>query len=213
MVPTLTRNWMLLVVCGILDAIISVAYLVMWYTDGPVTFHSWNGTIVLLGKLTIGAGLVAIAASLWRASGGKCWPLALHGIALGALGMILYGFTGFRISLLTISLLIVVMAVTFGILTLILAQALGRQHRTVDRWVLSLVGVASGGFALTFLTLGFRWVEIGPGSHVDLFWLGAYFAFSAACLLVLALSLHARDLSTSDGGIAVPPIGAPRFAH
>lgn len=124
MVATLTRNWMLLVVCGILDAIISVAYFVMWYTDGPVPFHSWNGAIVLLGKLAMGASLVAIAASLWRASSGNCWPLALHGFALGALGVILYGFTGFRISLLTIALLIVVMAVTLGILALILSQAL-----------------------------------------------------------------------------------------
>lgn len=212
MVETLTRNWMLLVVFGILDAIISVAYSVMWYTDGPVTFHSWNGTIVLLGKLAIGAAFVAIAASLWRASRGKCWPLALHGFALGALGVILYGFTGFRISLLTIALLIVVMAVTLGILALILSQSLGHRRRTADRWVSSLVGVAAGGFALTFLALGFRWIEIGPGSHVDLFWLGAYFAFSAACLLALALRLRGRDLLTSDGGIAVRAVVAPRPA-
>lgn len=212
MVSTLTRNWVLLVVCGILDAIISAAYLVMWYTDGPVRFHSWNGTVVLLGKLAIGAALVAIAASFWRGSSGKCWPLALHGLALGALGMILYGLTGFKISLLTISLLIAVMAVTFGILALILAQALGRQPRTADRWVWSFAGVTAGGFALTFLTLGFRWVEIGPGSHVELFWLGAYFAFSAACLLTLALRLRGRDLLTSDG-MAVPAIGAPGLAH
>jgi len=203
----------LLAVCGILDAIISAAYLVMWYTDGPVTFHSWNGTVVLLGKLAIGAGLVAIAASLWRSSSGKCWPLALHGLALAALGIILYGFTGFRISLLTISLLIVVMVVNLGILEMILAQTLGRQHRTADRWFLSLAGVASGGFALTFLALGLRWIEIGPGSHLDLFWLGAYFAFSAACLLALAMRLPGRAPSTSNGGIAVPPIGAPRLAH
>lgn len=208
MVSTLTRNWMLLAMCGLLDGIISVAYLVMWYTDGPVTFHSWNGTVVLQGKLAIAAGLLAIAASLWRASSGKCWPLALHGAALGALGMIMYSFTGFRISLLTISLLIVVMAVAVGILELILAQAVGLQRRAADRWVLSLAGAASGGFALTFLALGLRWIEIGPGSHVDLFWLGAYFAFSAVCLVALALRLHGRDLST-----AVPPIGSPRLAQ
>lgn len=184
----------------------------MWYTDGPVTFHSWNGTVVLLGKLAIGAGLVAIAASLWRASTDKCWPLALHGLALGALGMILYGLTGFKISLLTISLLIVVMALTFGILALILAQALGRQHRTADRWVWSLAGAASGGFALTFLALGFRLIEIRPGSHVELFWLGAYFVFSATCLLTLALRLRGRDLLTADG-MAVPANGNPGFAH
>lgn len=210
MVSTLARNWVLLAVCGILEAIISVAYLVMWYTDGPVTFHSWNGTIVLLGKLAVGTGLVAIAAGLWRASSGKCWLLALHGLALGALGMILYGLTGFKISLLTISMLIVTMAVTFGILALILAQALGR--RPADRWVCSLAGVSSGGFALTFLALGFHWIKIGPGSHVELFWLGAYFVFSAVCLLTLALRLRNRDFLTS-GRMTVPAIGAPGLAH
>ncbi len=198
--------------CGILDAIISAIYLIMWDTKGPVTFHSWNGTVVLLGKLAFAAGFCTIAAGVWKSVSGKCWLLVLHGVALGALGLIQYGLTGFRISLLTVALLVVVMAAS---MELTLVQALGRQRHAADRWFLALAGVASGSFVLAFLALGLRWIEIGPRSHVDLLWLGSYFGFSAICMLGLALRLHGHDLSRSGREEAVPPLplGNPRRAH
>jgi len=213
MISTLARNWMLLVVCGILYAIIAVIYLVMADTGGPVTFHSWNGTVALLGKLAVGAGLGMIAASVWRSSGGKCRLLALHGVALGALGTIQYGFTGFRIGFLTVALLVVAMAVNVAILAFTLAHALGPMRHAADRWFLTLAGVISGGFAVAFLALGLRWIEIQPGSHLDLLWLRSYFGFTAVCLLALALRLRGYDFSRSGFGAAIPTLGNPRNAH
>ena len=66
MIQTLTRNWVLVALCGVLDAIISVIYVVMQETDGPLTLHSWNGTVVFLGKLALAAGACMIAAGVWR---------------------------------------------------------------------------------------------------------------------------------------------------
>jgi uncharacterized membrane protein HdeD (DUF308 family) len=40
LIQTLAKNWWLLALCGVLDAIISVIYLIMQDTDGPLTFHA-----------------------------------------------------------------------------------------------------------------------------------------------------------------------------
>jgi uncharacterized membrane protein len=170
---TLTKNWWLLALCGVLDAMLFVIYFVMQDQDGPVTFHALKGTIALLGKLTLAAGVCTIAAAR-----GKCWPLVLNGLALIALGVIYTYLTGFRISLRTISLLIIVMAMSLAILEWRLRHA--------------LAGVASVGFALVFSALGFHWIKLELGSHLDLLWLGAYFGFSAICMLVLAFRLQNR---------------------
>ena len=72
------------------------------------------------------------------------------------------------ISFLTIALLIILMALSFGILELLIAQNLRRQRRVVDGWMLGLAVAASFGFALAFSDLGFRWIKIGPG-HTQTF--------------------------------------------
>ncbi len=213
MIQTLTKNWLLLALCAVLNAIISVIYLIMQDTDGPLTLQSWNGTVVFLGKLALAAGACTIAAGIWRSTDGKCWLLVLNGLALGALGLIQYGLTRFRISFLTVALLIILMAVSLGILELIIARTRRRQHHVADGWFLALAGVASVGFALAFFALGFRWIKIEPGSHADLLWLSSYFGFSAICMLVLALRLHSQGLSQSAQREALPPLGNPRHAH
>jgi hypothetical protein len=107
----------------------------------------------------------------------------LNGLALGALGTICYGFVRFSISFRTVALLIILMAITIGILEFITAGILRRQHHSADEWFLSLAGVTSVGFALAFFALGFGWIKIEPGSHIELLWLGSYFGFSAICML------------------------------
>ena len=207
MIQTLTKNWMLLALCGVIDAIISVLYLIMQQADGPLTFNAWNGTVVFLGKLALAAGACIIVAGIWRSATGKCWLLVLNGVALAALGLIQYALTRFPISFLTIALLIVLMAMSLGILELLTARTLRRQSRIADGWFLTLAGVASVGFALAFLALGFRWIEIEPGSHSDLLWLGSYFGFSAVCLLGLALRLHSLGRSQPGQMEALPSSG------
>jgi uncharacterized membrane protein HdeD (DUF308 family) len=189
MIQTLIKNWWLLVLCGVLDAMISVIYLIMQETDGPLTFLSWGGTVVFLGKLALAAGACTIAAGILRSAEGKCWLLVLNGLALSAFGLIHF-FARFRISFLTFALLIILMALSIGVLEFVIARTLRRQRHVADGWFLGLAGVASVGFALAFLALGFRWIKIEPGSHVDLLWLGSYFGFSAICMLGLALRLN-----------------------
>jgi len=190
LIQTLIKNWWLLALCGVLNAMISVIYLIMQNANGPLTFQAWNGAVVFLGKLALVAGVCTIAAGLWKSTNGKCWLLVLNGLALGALGLIQYGLTQFRISFLTIALLIILMAMSIGILELVTARTLRRQRHVADGWFLGAAGVASAGFALAFFGLVFRWIKLEPGSHSDLLWLGSYFGFSAICMLGMALRLH-----------------------
>jgi len=206
LLQTLIKNRLLLAVCGVLDAIISVIYLIMQNTDGPLTFHSWNGTLVLLGKLALLAGACTIAAGLFRSTNGKCWLLVLNGLALGSLGLIQYAFLRFPISFITIALLIILMAMSIGILELGIARILWRQRHIADGWLLSFAGAASFAFASMFLALGLRWIRIEPGAHTDLLWLGSYFGFSAIRKLGLALRLNGQSLSES-GQRQAPPLG------
>ena len=66
MIQTLIENWWLLALCGVLEVIISVIYLIMQDTDGPLPFYRLNGTVVFLGKLALAAGVCTIAAGLWK---------------------------------------------------------------------------------------------------------------------------------------------------
>ncbi|MGI8962836.1 MAG: hypothetical protein ACR2IV_24380 [Bryobacteraceae bacterium] len=212
-IQTLIKNWWLLALCGVLHGLISVIYLIMQATGGPLTFHAWKGTVGLLGKLSLAAGACTIAAGIWGSAKGKCWLLSLNGLTLSALGLIYTGIAGFshsgvvggaRISFRTIALLIILMAMSIGILEFIAARTLRRQRHVADGWFLGMAGVASVGFALAFFALGFRWIKLGPGSHLDLLWLGSYFGFSAVCMLGLALRLHSRGRSQSGQWQALP---------
>jgi uncharacterized membrane protein HdeD (DUF308 family) len=202
-IQTLIRNWMFLALCGVLEAIISVIYIVMRETDGPLTGHAWNGTVVFVGKLALAAGACLIVAGIWRPATGKSRLLAINGLALGALGLIQYGLTRFRISFLTVALLIILMAVSAGILELAVAQSLRSQRHAAGAWLLALAGVASFGFEVTFLALGLRWIRIEAGSHADLLWLGSYFGFSAICVPGLALRGRRGELHGQMTTLAV----------
>lgn len=183
MIQTLKKNRWLLALCGLLEAIISVIYLIRLDTG----FHAYS-TVVLVGRLTLAAGVCAVAAGLWGAAKGKSWLLALNGLALGAFGLIpvlWIGPLGFRL----FAFLLVVMAMSIGLLALGAARSV-RGHVT-DQWFLGLAGAASLGFALVFIAFVFRWVKLEPGSPAQtLLWLGAYFGFSAICMLGLALRLN-----------------------
>ena len=213
MIQTLIKNRLLLALCGVLEAIISATYFIMQDAGRPLTFHAWNRTVVFAGELALAAGACAIVAGMWRSTKGKCWLLVLNGVSLGALGVIQYGFVRFPISFLTVALLVILMAMSMGILQMGIAQTLRREHRVAGGWFPGLAGVASVGFALVFLALGFRWIKIAPGSHTDLLWLGSYFGFSAICMLGLALRLHGPGLPESGQREALPPLGNPRPAH
>lgn len=180
MIQTLTKNRWLLALCGLLDAIISAIYFLIADTDGSLTSHAWHGTVVWLGRLAMVAGACTIAAGIWRSGKGKCWLLVLNGLALFTLGLIYDRLIRYSISFRTIALLISVMAISIGILELLVGDRL-----------LFMAGVTSLGFALAFLGFVFRWIQLDPGSPAQtLLWLGSYFACSAMCKLALAQRLH-----------------------
>ena len=139
---------------------------------------------------------------MWRSVKGECWLLALNGLALSALGVIYHLASGFRISFLTVALLLVVMAISLGILDWTTARTLRSQRRVADEWLLGVAGLASVGFALAFFALGFRWIKVEPGSHSDLLWLGAYFGFSAICMMGLSLRLRGLSPPQSPASLA-----------
>jgi len=185
----------------------------MQEADGPITFAAWNRTVMFLGKVAIAAGACAIVVGIWGSTKRECWLLVLNGLALVALGVIYYGFVRFRISFRTIAFLIIVMAMSTGILELIIARTLRLQSFVVGEWFLRLIGVASIGFALVFFVFGFGGIKLAPRSHIDLLLLGYYFGLSAISMLGLALLVHSRGLPQSGQTEAPPPLGNPRHAH
>ena len=207
LIQTLIKNWWLLALCGVLDAIFSVVYLVTQAPDGSLTVRKYavHGTIVFLGKLALAAGACTIAAGIWRSAQGKSWILVLNGLALVALGLIFNGIFGFRISFRAVALLLVIIAMSIGIFEWVIARALRRQRHVADEWFLGLAGAASVGFALAFLAFAFGWIKLEPRPHADFLWFGSYFGFSAICMLGLALRLHSlRGAIQRMASIALP---------
>jgi hypothetical protein len=105
------------------------------------------------------------------------------------------------------------MATMIGILALAVARAL-RRH-VADEWFFGLAGAGSVGFALAFLALVSRWIQLERRPfHPSVFlWLGCYFGFSAICMLRLALRLHSEGLSRSGQLKDLPALGNPKHAH
>ncbi|MGO4879299.1 MAG: hypothetical protein ACLP59_00580 [Bryobacteraceae bacterium] len=169
------KNRWPLALCAILDAIIAVIYFIMQSERGPMAFHAWHSMVALLGVLTVAAGAATIAAGIWAAQKEGRWLLAITGAALAVLGVIYWGFVDRRISFLVIALLIIVTALSAGVLEL----------TSGHRWFGRLAGAASFGFAVVFLALGLGWIKLVPGSHLELLWLSCYFGFSAVAMLGL----------------------------
>ena len=196
MIQTLTKNWWLLALCGVLDAIISVIYLIT-YEAGPdaLALHG-NGTMAFLNRLALAAGACTIAASIWRSAKGKSWLLALNGLALSAYGSMSLFWRG-PLSFRFFALLVAVMAMTFGILAFTVARTLRR--RVADKWFFASAGAVFVGFALAFLALANQWIQLErrPFHHSVFLWFCFYFGFSAICMLALALRLHKLGPSQS----------------
>jgi uncharacterized membrane protein HdeD (DUF308 family) len=197
LIQTLVKNWWLLALCGVLEAAISAVYLVMQRTHGPVLSNSWSGTVVLVGKVALVAGVCTIAAAIWKSTNGKSWGLAVNGVALTVLGFVQFSLTRFPISILAFSVLIIVMAVSIGTVELIVARHLLRQHQAADGWFFGLVGIASISLVLPSLALGLRWIPTDRGSQWDLLWLALYFGLAAIGMIALAVRLHPASTQCS----------------
>lgn len=194
MIQTLSKNWWLVAICGVLYASMSVIY----FEHAANGFHSMRD-VVLFGRIAIVAGACAIAAALWRSIKGRSWSLALNGVALVALGLILNGIIGPRISLRTIALFVILMAISIGVLELATARTLRSIRHAADGWFLAAAGAVSVAFAISFLALGFHFIRLGPGSLADIPWFASFYGFSAICLLGLGLRLRGLSGLSSNG--------------
>jgi hypothetical protein len=203
MIQTLAKNWWLLALCGVLDAIISVTYVII-YTDLGPSFSGVHSIVVFQSRLILAAGGCTIAAGIWRSARGKSWLAILNGVAFSAYGLLPLVWRG-PLRFNVFALLLVVMAMTFGILAFAIARTL-RRH-VADKWFLGLAGAVSVGFALAFLALG-------RPVHPSVFlWLCSYFGFSAICMLGLALHLPRFGPSQSGQWEGLPSLGHPKHAH
>jgi hypothetical protein len=103
------------------------------------------------------------------------------------------------------ALLLVVMAMSGGILALAIARTLRRS--VADEWLFGLAGAGSVGFALAFLALANGWIQLERRPfHPSVFlWQCFYFGFCAVCMLVLALRLHRLILPNPLPGLRQLP--------
>lgn len=214
MIQTLTQNWWLLGLCGVFEAIISVIHLTM-YGAGPHDMpQGFIAAVVLSSKLSVVAGACAIAAGIWRPTNGISWLLVLNGLALSAYGLIPLLWGG-PLSFRRLALLIIVMAMSFGVLALAVARTMRLRSHGVDQWVFGLAGAASVGSGLAFLALVTGWIQLERRPfHPSLFlWLCLFFGFSAICMLGLAARLHSLGSLQSGPGGVFSPLGNPKHAH
>jgi len=206
MIQTLTKNWWLLALCGVLDAILALMNLSMRNPDRSLSWGMFGlqNTAMDMCRLAVLAGALTIVAGVWRSRNGSAWFLVLNGLALGAYGLlplVWRGPLGFRL----FAGLIAVMAVSLGILELAISRTL---RRVTDKWFPGVAGAGSVGFALGFLALALGWIKLESGPPWQGFlWLAAYFGFSALSKLGPALRLHRPGLSPSRQQEAVPPLG------
>jgi hypothetical protein len=161
-----------------------------------------------MSVLALVAGVFAIAAGVANSGRGHSWLLSLHGLALGAFGLIgisplVRGPVSFR----PISLLFVLMTVSVGAF----ARRTTRTLRTggTDRWFLIVSEAASIVFAFSFIAVGFGWTRLAPSSFW--IWMSSYFFLCAIFMLYLAF--RARSHGPALLGPTEISSPSPRAAH
>jgi hypothetical protein len=192
--PPLVAGWWLLALCGIADAVCAAMHLFMLDYDGSLRLRTFAFTTTVwdMCMVALVAGACAIAAGAWNFRRGSAWLLSLHGLALGAFGVVgisplVKGPLSFR----PISLLFVLMAVSAGAFALRSARA--QRNRSLPVAALNVFGAASLGFAVSFIAVGFGWIrprQLGP--YFYWIWMSSYFALCSAFMLYLALRVRNR---------------------
>lgn len=207
---TLSKTWWLLALCGILDATHASMNLLMM--KQPLTyriFGSNSSAVWDMGLLALAAGAFAITAGLWSVGKDHSWLLSLHGLALGAFGLIVVSpFVKGPLSFRPVSLLFTVMTASIGAFALETARSQRRGSR--GRWFLDAAGAASIGFAFSFIGVGF-FFRLEP--QIFFIWMSSYFGFCAVFMLWLAFWLHSRAIGQSDQMGSFSPLPSPRHAH
>lgn len=210
MIQTLTKNWWLMALCGVFYVPISVIYFILYYAGPGSTPYIWNEIIPVSGRFVLAAGVCSIAAAKSMSS---FWALllVLNGLALSVFGGIGYFWRG-PLSFGLFLELIVVMAMSAGILALAIARTL--RSRDQDKWFFGLAGASSVGVGVAFLALVNGWIQLERRAFhpAGFLWVCIYFAFAAILMLAIGLRLHGRGVSQSGQWEALPPLGNPKHA-
>lgn len=206
----LSNTWWLLALCGVFDAMHAVINLVMMNPSLTLRRFALTTEVWDMGMLALAAGACAIAGGIWSAGKDNSWLLSLHGLALGAFGVVIVsplvkGPLSFR----PVSMLFTVTAASIGAFALETAKTRRRGAR--ERWFLIAAGAASISFAFSFIAVGFL-VRLEP-PQTFFIWMSSYFAFCAIFMLWLAFRVHSRGLFQSALMVPLSPVPNPQHAH
>jgi uncharacterized membrane protein HdeD (DUF308 family) len=167
-----------------------------------VTVNGFRGkeAVVLIGGLTLAAGACTVAAAFWNSLRRPSWALAVSGLFCGALGWMIAFWKG-PVAFRTIAVLIAGMAIGLGLHEF---QSLRvSQRQAFEAWLSGAAAVVSLGFAVVFLGFVLRWIPLEPSPSAQTFlWLGAFFGFSAICMVKMALRPGWPALPASQQPIA-----------
>jgi uncharacterized membrane protein HdeD (DUF308 family) len=156
-----------------------------------------------MGFLALVAGACMIAAGLWSRGKDHSWLLSLHGLALGAFGVIaVFPLVRGPLSFRPVSLLFTVMAASIGAFALATAQAQRRGGR--GRWFLIGAGAASISFGFSFIAVGFFFRLVPP--QMFFIWMSSYFVLCAVFMLWLAFRVYSRATGQSDQAEPLSPL-------
>jgi uncharacterized membrane protein HdeD (DUF308 family) len=173
-VDTLTQNWWVFLVRGIMGIIFGV---ITFFQPGI----SLAALVLLFGAYAFVDGIFAIVSAIRRRTGSEPWWLLLlegiAGIAAGVMTLLWPGLTA-------IALLYVIAAWALVTGAFEIAAAIRLRKIINDEWLLVLSGVAS--IALGVLLMLFP----GPGALVLVIWIGAGALVSGIMFVVLSLRLR-----------------------
>jgi MFS family permease len=191
----LSKAWWLLALCGILDAMHASINLLMM--NLPLIFRelgSPENAVWDMGLLALSAGACAVAAGFLTTGKDYSWLLSLHGLALAAFGaIIVFPLVKGPLSFRPVSLLFMVTAASIGVFALENARA--QRRRTRGRLFLMAAGIASIGFAFSFVIVGFLIGRLEPPIFFS--WMSSYFVLCAVFLLWVAFRVHSRGVRQS----------------
>jgi hypothetical protein len=206
------KAWRLLALCGVLEGMIAAMNLLMLNPVGSLSMRRFAlpGEVWDMSLLALVAGVCAIAAGFRGSGRDHSWLVSLHGLALGAFGLIgvsplVKGPLSFR----PVSLLFLIMASSIGTFALGTGQSLWMG--TAERRLLSLAGALSIGFAFSFVAVGFGAVRL-RAPHSYWIWMTSYFALCAILLLWLSVRQRGRSLLQSDPPGGLTPLRSPIHA-
>ena len=185
-VDTLSRNWWLVVLRGVLG----IAFGIITFVAPAISLAA---LVLLFGAYAFADGVFAIASAVHRrVTTERWWILLLEGLVGIGAGLVTLFLPG--ITALVLLYIIAGWAVATGILELVAAVRLRKEIK--HEWLLALSGIASVAFGVLIALFP------GAGALALVIWIGAYaFVFGA---LLVALGFRLRGLGRSRTAREVP---------